>query len=110
MTKNVIMTFILNSVFKKKKQKDLKGSFVIVALILRTQKNLNLQKGDQGLYFSKDPDNNVIISSDVYGIVNRSSKYNVIKNNVSILIDEKKALINILFIHLFKFKFIFKRF
>jgi glucosamine 6-phosphate synthetase-like amidotransferase/phosphosugar isomerase protein len=90
---------ILNSVFKKKKQKDLRGSFVIIGFDFKNPKKILIyKKGDQGLYFSRDPDNNVIISSDVYGIVNRSSKYNVIKNNVSILLDERKSL-NKYFIH-----------
>ena len=39
------------------------------------------------MYYSKDADGNTIISSDVYGIVNRSYKYNIIKDNANILLD-----------------------
>jgi glucosamine 6-phosphate synthetase-like amidotransferase/phosphosugar isomerase protein len=73
---------VLNEIFKKKKISILEGSFVILKHKLEKADDLFIsKKGSQGLYFSKDYDQNHLISSDVYGLVNRIDKFNIIKNN-----------------------------
>ena len=84
---------VLNEIFKKNLLSKLKGSFVITKFDFKNPKKIFIyKKGEQGLYYSKDIDNNTIIASDVYGIVNRSYKYNVIKNNIKVFINNNKNL------------------
>lgn len=80
---------ILNEIFKKKQLHKLKGSFVITKYDLKNPKKIFIYKqGAQGLYYSKDFDGNIIIASDVYGIVNRSNKYNIIRDNIKIHLNK----------------------
>ena len=74
---------ILDKYFKNKKFSNLEGSFVIFNHNLNDPLNIFiLKKGSQGLYVSKDNDENIILSSDVYGLINRSSKFNILRDNV----------------------------
>lgn len=74
---------ILDKYFKNKKFSNLEGSFVIFNHNLDNPLDIFiLKKGSQGLYVSKDYDENIILSSDVYGLINRSSKFNILRNNI----------------------------
>ena len=74
---------ILDEYFKNKKFSNLEGSFVIFNHNLNNPLDIFiLKKGSQGLYVSKDNDENIILSSDVYGLINRSSKFNILRNNI----------------------------
>ena len=80
---------ILNEIFKKKHLKKLTGSFVILKHDLKKPGDISIIKnGSQGLYFSQDINNNLIVSSDVYGLVNRSDKFNIIRNNAKFNLNE----------------------
>ena len=74
---------ILEKYFTEKKFSKLDGSFVIFNHNLNNPLDIFIyKKGSQGLYVSKDNNENVILSSDVYGLINRSSKFNVLRNNI----------------------------
>lgn len=80
---------ILNEIFKKKHLKKLSGSFVILKHDLKKPEDISIIKnGSQGLYFSQDINNNLIVSSDVYGLVNRSDNFNIIRNNANFNLNE----------------------
>lgn len=73
---------ILPYVIKEKKIGELQGSFVILHHSLDNPEDIKIiKKGSQGLYISKDYDNNPILASDVYGLVNRSDQFNIINDN-----------------------------
>ena len=74
---------ILEKYFKTKKFSDLEGSFVIFNHNLNNPLDMFIfKRGSQGLYVSKDNDGNIILSSDVYGLINRCSKFNILRNNI----------------------------
>ena len=82
---------ILDEYFKNKKFSNLEGSFVIFNHNLNNPLDIFiLKKGSQGLYVSKDNDENIILSSDVYGLINRSSKFNILRNNIKTFTIIKK--------------------
>jgi glucosamine 6-phosphate synthetase-like amidotransferase/phosphosugar isomerase protein len=70
---------ILPNIFSSKKIAKLKGSFVLVHYSYKNPDSLTIyKKGSQGLYVTTDNDNNPICASDVYGLVNRSDKFNIV--------------------------------
>ena len=80
---------VLNNVIKSNDLQKLRGSFVILNHSLNNPSKVMIyKKGSQGLYLSKDEDENIILASDVYGLVNRSTKFNVIKNNSKFFLDD----------------------
>ena len=88
---------ILDEYFKNKKFSNLEGSFVIFNHNLNNPLDIFiLKKGSQGLYVSKDNDENIILSSDVYGLINRSSKFNILRNNIKTFTTNlfKKKILN----------------
>lgn len=74
---------ILDEYFKRKKFSDLEGSFVVLNHNLNNPLDMFIfKKGSQGLYISQDNNQNIVLSSDVYGLINRCSKFNILRNNV----------------------------
>ena len=47
------------------------------------------KKGSQGLYYTIDEDNNLHFSSDVYGLINKSDKFKILKKDGIFKIDNK---------------------
>lgn len=58
------------------------GSYVLFNF---NSSNLNefyiYKKGSQGLYYTLDEDNNLHFSSDIYGLINKSDKFKILKKN-----------------------------
>jgi glucosamine 6-phosphate synthetase-like amidotransferase/phosphosugar isomerase protein len=83
----------LPGIFKTSKKKLLKiadGSFVIFYNNLNSPHDFNIfKKGTQGLYYSIDYDHNINFASDVYGLINKSNKFFIIKNNCAFTINQK---------------------
>ena len=62
--------------------KILNGSYVIINFNSKKPYNLSIyKKGTQGLYFSRDLDDNIHFASDAYGLVNKSNKFLKIIND-----------------------------
>lgn len=62
--------------YNKNIQKTLEGSYVIIAFDLRNFNSVKIyKKGTQGLYLSFDQDKNIHLSSDIYGLVNKSKYF-----------------------------------
>jgi glucosamine 6-phosphate synthetase-like amidotransferase/phosphosugar isomerase protein len=79
---------ILPDIFKNKKISTLKGSFVILHHSYENPSSVTIyKKGSQGLYISEDCDKNPILASDVYGLVNRSDKFNIIKDKATFKLE-----------------------
>jgi glucosamine 6-phosphate synthetase-like amidotransferase/phosphosugar isomerase protein len=83
----------LPGIFKTSKKKLLKiadGSFVIFYNNLNFPYDFNIfKKGTQGLYYSIDYDHNINFASDVYGLINKSNKFFIIKNNCAFSVNQK---------------------
>ncbi len=64
------------------KIQKLQGSFVLIYHQSQNPYKLSiLKKGSQGLYVAKNNDENLLFSSDVYGIVNNTNKFRRISDN-----------------------------
>ena len=66
------------------------GSYVLFNF---NSSNINefyiFKKGSQGLYYTLDEDNNLHFSSDVYGLINKSDKFDILKKDGIFKIDNK---------------------
>lgn len=77
---------------QKISNKDLKGSYVLLYHSSNSANKLTILKnGTQGLYMAKNIDGDLILSSDVYGIVNFTNKFYRISENKSIQINPFKS-------------------
>ena len=58
------------------------GSYVLFNF---NSSNINefyiFKKGSQGLYYTLDEDNNLHFSSDVYGLINKSDRFDILKKD-----------------------------
>ena len=58
------------------------GSYVLLCHSTENPEELLIwKKGSQGLYFSEDNESNLILCSDVYGIVNSNNQFQRISKN-----------------------------
>ena len=95
---------ILPYIFKTKKITKLKGSFVILLHSFKNPDSVKIyKKGSQGLYISEDFDGNPILASDVYGLINRSDKFNIIKDNAKFKLENLSNNKKILKFNTYKF-------
>jgi len=83
-----------NELYKNSKIniKELNGSFVLVYHQSEKPFKLSiLKKGTQGLYIGNNNDENFLLSSDVYGVVNNTDKYQKVSDNKKIEINPFKV-------------------
>ena len=73
------------------KIQKLQGSFVLIYHQSESPYKLSiLKKGTQGLYIANNNDKNLLFSSDVYGIVNNTNKFQRISDNTQFNINPFK--------------------
>ena len=66
------------------------GSYVLFNFNSSTLNQfLIYKKGSQGLYYTLDEDNNLHFSSDVYGLINKSDKFKILKKDGVFKINDK---------------------